>query len=252
MSRSNPTVALLNPAKKFIEWSGSEGKFKFYDKDKKESVFIELPFTFLVLDRLSTCKGWNESDKIGYWSNEVRNTKTDLITVRSKNGIVMTGVYEQVKEKLSSKGLDYIQSVYVCIKEGKDYIMANLQLKGSALGPFIEFSNQNNINEIAIQVKSFTNEKKGATKYMAPVYSAIKVAEATNQIALDMDKELQEYLSVYLSKNNSESTETIDETQDNGLNKVAQGKPEVMEGISKPLVSKNTSDDLGELDDIPF
>ena len=36
MSRSNPTENAVNPSSKFIEWSGSEGKFKYYDKEKKE------------------------------------------------------------------------------------------------------------------------------------------------------------------------------------------------------------------------
>jgi hypothetical protein len=228
MSRSNPTENAVNPSSKFIEWSGSEGKFKYYDKEKKENVFIELPFYFLPLDQLSTVKGYDEKAGLGFYSNEIRSTKTDMITVRNKNGIVMTGLYEQCKEKLASRGLDYVQSVYVAVKEGKNYILANLQLKGSALGPYIEFCKGNKMDEIGVAVKNALPMKKGATKYFEPVYEAMKVSAEANTIAVDLDKTLQEYLVPYLAKNASAvATDKVDENQDNGFNdsvkpKVAQ------------------------------
>ena len=183
MSRSNPTENAVNPASKFIEWSGSEGKFKYFDKtkgEKGENVFLELPFYFLPLDQLSTCKGYDEKAGLGFYSNEIRNTKNDMLTIRTKNGVVMTGLYEQCKEKLASRGLDYVQSVYVAIKEGKDYVLANLQLKGSALGPYIEFCKGKKMSEIGVAVKKSNPMKKGATKYFEPVYEVLKVSEEAN------------------------------------------------------------------------
>lgn len=220
MSRSNQTENAVNPAQKFIEWSGSEGKFKYFDKEKKENVFIELPFYFLPLDQLSTTKGYDEKAGLGFYSNEIRNTKTDMLTVRTKNGVVMTGLYENVKEKLSSRGLDYVQSVYVAIKEGKSYVLANLQLKGSALGPYIEFCKGKKMSEIGVAVKKANPMKKGATKYFEPVYEILKVSEEANNAAIELDKELQEYLTPYLAKNASTvaAGEVVDSNQDNGLN----------------------------------
>jgi hypothetical protein len=222
MSRSNPTETLTNPATKFIEWSGSEGKFKYYDKEKKENVFIDLPFTFIPLDVLSTCKGYNDQEKVGYYSNEVRSTKKEQLTVRTKNGIVMTGLYEQVKEKLAPKGLKYVQSVYVAIKEqGKGLVIANLQLTGSALGPFINFCDGKKITEIGVTVKSANPMKKGATKYFEPVYELMPISEDSNKVASELDTELQEYLTAYFAKtgtNQTEYTDVVDENQDNGLN----------------------------------
>ena len=221
MSRSNPTETLSNPSTKFIDWSGSEGKFKYYDKEKKENVFIELPFTFIPLDILSTCKGYNDQEKVGYYSNEVRSTKKEPFTVRTKNGIVMTGLYEQVKEKLAPKGLKYVQSVYVAIKEGKGLVIANLQLTGSALGPFIEFCDGKKVTEIGVTVKSANPMKKGATKYFEPVYEVMPVSEATNKVASELDVELQEYLTAYFAKTGTaqpDYTDVVDENQDNGLN----------------------------------
>ena len=247
MSRSNPTENAVNPAQKFIEWSGSEGKFKYYDKEKKENVFIELPFYFLPLDVLSTTKGYDEKAGLGFYSNEIRNTKTDMLTVRTKNGVVMTGLYETVKEKLSSRGLDYVQSVYVAIKEGKDYVLANLQLKGSALGPYIEFCKGKKMSEIGVSVKKANPMKKGATKYFEPVYEVLKVSEAANEVAIALDKELQEYLVPYLAKNASTVAvgETVDANQDNGLNSKSKSAPksEVKAEEEEKEVVFNPSDD---------
>lgn len=246
MSRSNPTENAVNPATKFIDWSGSEGKFKYYDKEKKENVFIELPFYFLPLDQLSTCKGYDEKAGLGFYSNEIRNTKTDMLTIRNKNGIVMTGLYEVCKEKLSSKGLDYVQSVYVAIKEGKNYVLANLQLKGSALGPYIEFCKGKKMSEIGVAVKKANPMKKGATKYFEPVYEILKVSEEANTVAVELDRELQEYLTPYLAKNASAvATDKIDENQDNGLNKAPQKSSIKMEEKeSAPIFSNDDDDDM--------
>jgi hypothetical protein len=247
MSRSNPNETQTNPAVRFYDWSGSEGKFKYYDKEKKENVFLPLPFAFIPLDLLSTTKGYDEKAGLGFYSNEIRNTKTDMLTVRTKNGIVMTGLYENVKEKLSSRGLDYVQSVYVAIKEGSGYVMANLQLKGSALGPFIEFCKGKKLSEIAVKVGESKPMKKGATKYFEPVYTAIKVSEAANEAAIVLDKELQEYLVPYLAKNASTVAvgEIIDENQDNGLNSKPKTNPksEVKVDEEEKEIVFNPSDD---------
>jgi len=251
MSRSNPTENTVNPAQKFIEWSGSEGKFKYYDKEKKENVFIELPFYFLPLDQLSTTKGYDEKAGLGFYSNEIRNTKTDMLTVRTKNGVVMTGLYENVKEKLSSRGLDYVQSVYVAIKEGKNYVLANLQLKGSALGPYIEFCKGKKMSEIGVSVKKANPMKKGATKYFEPVYEVLKVSDEANNAAIELDRELQEYLTAYLAKNASTvaAGEVVDSNQDNGLNSKSKSTPKSevkMEEEEKEIIF-NPGDEEGDM-----
>jgi len=249
MSRSNPTSEnAVNPAKFFIEWSGSEGKFKYYDKEKKENVFMELPFYFLPLDQLSTVKGYDEKAGLGFYSNEVRSTKSDILTVRTKNGVVMSGLYENCKEKLASRGLDYVQSVYVAIKEGKNYVLANLQLKGSALGPYIEFCKGKKMSEIGVAVKKANPMKKGATKYFEPVYEILKVSEEANNVAVELDRELQEYLTPYLAKNASAApAEVMDENQDNGLNtKKSAPKSEVKIEAEKDIVFNPADEDNDE------
>lgn len=209
MSRSNPNEQLVNPAARFYEWSGSNGNFKYYDKELKQNVDVPLPFTFLVLDTCATVKGFNDANQGGYWSNEVKDIRKDLITVRSKKGLEMTGTWEQIKAKMAADGVEYCQSVYIGIKmDGKNLGLANIQMRGSALSSWIEFCKTNKIMECAVTVKSATPAKKGATKYFEPKFEAVKIKEETNLEAIELDKTLQEYLKAYFERNATAPTET--------------------------------------------
>lgn len=259
MSRSNPTEQLKNPAKRFYEWSGDKGQFFYFDKDKGEKgekVFVKMPFNFLVLDILSTCKGFDDNLQMGYYSNEVRNVKNDTITVRNKKGIVFSGLYDNAKEKLGTKGLKYYQSVYIAQKEAEGLGLYNIQLGGSGLSAFIEFCKDNDVNKIAVSVKGVVEKKKGKTTYFEPVYTAVKVSDKANEEAIEVDKGLQEYLSAYLSKNASAApVEKIDENQDNGLNtksapkkETSKAKVEEEEEEEEPVFDPNEEEE----EDLPF
>jgi len=223
MSRSNPSedVNLVNPAKFFLEWKGKEGGFEYWDKVKKENVDKKLPFTFIPLCTCITLKGYNQKKEIGFWSNEVKDITKDKFVVKGKgkNGSVDTyfeGFYKDLKEKLELNKINYVQSVYIAYKDDKGALaLANIQIKTSALGPWITFCKANNINECAVTVKKFTKEKNGDVEFVAPVYEAVKISEASNKEAVELDVKLQEYLKAYLEKNNTASAE------------VKEDKPEV-------------------------
>jgi hypothetical protein len=195
MSRSNPNEQLQNPALRFYQWSGDSGSFKYFDKSKGEKgenievpVSDKKPFTFLVLETCHTIKGYSDSDKSGFWSNEVKDMRKEILNVKTAKGPVATGVYENIKEKIKSLGAKYCQSVYI-------------QLTGAALSAWIEFAGKNKVMEIAIQVKGSHTEKKGKTVYHVPDFEAIKVSEKTNNEAIELDKQLQEFLKEYFAKN---------------------------------------------------
>lgn len=196
MSRSN-NEQLVNPAKRFFEWSGSEGKIKWYDKETKENVYIDLPFTFLVLDTLVTITGYSDADQSGYWSNEIRSTQKDELTVRTKHGIAKRGLYSEVKDLVGAK---YTQSVYIAYRGENGLEIGNLKLSGSAIGPWIEFRKGRDIYSGAVAVTGKTQEKKGANKYFAPVFEAKTTSEETNARANELDQELQAYLIPYLNR----------------------------------------------------
>lgn len=198
MSRSNNTE-LVNPAKKFFEWQGSTGKIKAYNKELKENEFFDLPFTFIVLDRLTTITGYSDADQSGYWSNEIRSVKTEMLTVRTKNGIVAEGFYKDLSFILN-KGASYAQSVYIGYMEGGVLTIGNIKLTGSSIGTWIDFCKGKKLYEIAVKITEATASKKGTTNFFIPTYVAASVSEDSNLKAIELDKELQEYLSEYFKR----------------------------------------------------
>ena len=197
MSRSN-NVDVKNPAVKFFQWSGDEGTINFYDKEAKEKVNVPTPFTFLVLDKLITITGYSDDDKSGYWSNEILNTKTDTLTVRTKSGIKAIGYYDEVKTLVGAK---FAQSVYIAFyDDNKQLRIGNFKLNGCAVSAWIEFCKGKNIYQNAITIVGRGEEQtKGKTKYYAPVFATKEVSEATNDKSKELDLELQEYLKAYFA-----------------------------------------------------
>lgn len=209
MSRSCNSE-IKNPASKFIEWSGSKGIFKYYDKETEKQIEIPLPFRFLALDTLSTIKGFSDADSSGFWSNEIRDLKSETFIVRTKKGICFKGYYDALAGSRDCSGAKYCQSVYIAYHNGTSLEIANLQIHGSALGAWIEFRKKNKIFEGAIEVKEITEGKKGTTTYQIPVFKSIATKPETDLAAKKLDTELQEYLKLYFNKPKEEIPEKIE------------------------------------------
>ncbi|HXG85512.1 MAG TPA: hypothetical protein VNI84_15930 [Pyrinomonadaceae bacterium] len=198
MSRSKPTE-LKNPAIRFFKWSGSEGTLNYYDKETKENVPVAVPFTFLVLDKLITIVGFDDEAQSGIWSNEILNTKTQTLTVRSKNGIKKEGLYEAVKTVTGAK---FAQSLYIAFfDDEKTLQIGNIKLSGCAVSSWIEFGKGRDVYQGAIQISDKEEGKKGATKFFSPVFNQIDVVkQSTNDAALQLDAQLQTYLTAYFAQ----------------------------------------------------
>lgn len=197
MSRSNNT-STINPTTRWFEWSGSTGQLKYYDRDKGENIFIELPFRFLVLDQLSTVTGYSDETQSGIWANEVRDLRLEPLTVRTKQGTIGTGLYDTVK---SLKGVRFTKSIYIAYygDEG-ELLIGNLKATGASLSAWIEFSRGKNVYDGAVSLTKSVQAKKGATKYFIPVFEVVdKITEDTNSKAVELDKKLQRYLNEYLA-----------------------------------------------------
>ena len=67
MSLSKPRQT--NPVTVFIEWSGSKGKFYFYDKIEKVNVFFDETIYIVPLDELCVIKGYHDASNSGIYSN---------------------------------------------------------------------------------------------------------------------------------------------------------------------------------------
>lgn len=219
MSRSNQNnnSGNANPSKYFIDWKN--GSFVYYDKEAGKNVDLGDNITFLVLDQLSTIKGWHDASNSPIWSNEVHDTRTETMIVKAfklKDKPLVSGLYSDIKDKVKSLGGKYVRSMYVAMKvDGNTLELANLQLKGAALGEWTTFynENRNEIYDAAVEVTGSDARKKGATKFNVPVFALRKVSEETNETAKSLDTVLQNYLSGHLLGQHPETKEQVSDTE---------------------------------------
>ena len=255
MSRSNPTDGVRNPATRWFTWAagGEQGYVEWYDKDAKQNVRVDGPFTFLLLDELSTVKGWHEASESGIYANEVRDLRSDALVVKSfKGGELATGLYTSIRDSIVAKGGHYHGSVYIAYKDGDTLKLGNFGLKGAALSAWMEFKKQAPSKKNgggksvkayfvdAVTITGFVDGKKGGTKFRTPVFALKPVGEDTNAKAIAIDAELQAFLSDYLKRPKAEAAKPAEPENDS----------EADEATSPAAPRNKHFDDFA--DDIPF
>lgn len=221
--RVNPTnQGPVSPARFFCEWNSTEKCFTYYDKATKKNVLLPLPFTFLPLHEGYCIKGYSDPEKTSYVSNEVKIGDSDsLLIVRAynnltkKNHVAMVGTYANIQDKIKSilGKSGFSRSFYIAIKGADEKMfIANLQINGSGATHWKEFAKTTNIWSNAVQVKEFSNEKKGSNKYTAPVFNAVKIKPESDAEAAILQKEVLAYLEPYHAKNAAEAARLMPAT----------------------------------------
>jgi len=205
-----------NPATKFIEWKSNDKAFEYYDKETQKKVSIPLPFKFLVLDELHSVKGWNDATSSGIYSNEVKFISKEIMTVKPfKGNEIAKGLYKDIKEKIVAAGGHYVKSIYIMLEDGS---LANLQLKGSSVQAWGEFTQKtrSRLPEEWVIVKTAKDGKKGAVKFSMPEFSFERsLSDAENEQADACFDVLETYLKAYLVKSEPVIEEIIeDEVED--------------------------------------
>lgn len=253
MSRSNPTEGARNPSTRWFEWAGgSDGGFiRWYDKEAKTHVPIEGGFVFLLLDELSTVKGWHEASESSIFANEVRDTRQEVFVVRSfKGGELASGIYTSIRDRIVALGGHYCVSIYLGYKDGEELKIGNLSLKGAAASAWMDFKRNAPSKKDAngkttrgyfvdaVKIAGYEQMKKGATVYRVPKFALAPVSEATNQQAIALDTDLQAFLSDYFKRPKAEV-------------KPADTAPPVTEAPQKNGHFDDMKDDLPWNDDVP-
>jgi hypothetical protein len=221
MSTSNRRSAFAtpqsNPATKFIDWKSNDKCFSYYDKETALNVSIPLPFKFLVLDELHTIKGWNDATSSAIYSNEVKFISKEPMTVKPfKGNEIAKGLYKDIKDKIVAAGGHYTKSIYIMLEDGT---LANLQLKGSSVQAWGEFTQKtrSRLADEWIEVKTAKDGKKGAVKFSIPEFTFLRSIndEEANQ-ADEVFNVLEAYLKTYLAKAEVPVVETeTDEVDEN-------------------------------------
>ena len=194
-----------NPATKWIEWNGSKGHFYYYDKLEEKDVVLE-SLVFLVLDKVGAITGWHEASSSGIFSNQVRNTRDEVFSVKAFNqqDPLAEGVWASIKDMVKAKGGKFTANIYSAIKtEDGTLETVCIQFKGAALNAWTEFQKKagENINTMAVKWSGNKEGKKGAIVYQMPEFSLVKVSDETNDEANKLYEELKVYLTAATANN---------------------------------------------------
>lgn len=218
MSRSNPTETSSNPCTRWFEWAGGSdgGVVRYYDKEAAKSVNVGNKFSFLLLDELASVKGWHDASDSGIYSNEVRDTRQDVLVVKSfKGGELASGLYAQIRDRVGNFGGHFHASCYIAYKDGEVYKLGNIGFKGAALMAWMTFKKQAGRKDgrqayyvDAIRINGFEEGTKGRVVFRTPKFSLASVSEEANAKAIDADKDLQSFLDEYLKRGRVDQAET--------------------------------------------
>ena len=205
-----------NPATKFLEWKSNDQCFEYYDKEAQKKVQVPLPFKFLVLDELHTVKGWNDATSSAIYSNEVKYISKEPMTVKPfKGNEIAKGLYKDIKDKVVSAGGHYTKSIYIMLEDG---LLANIQLKGSAVQKWGEFTNKtrNRLADEWVVVAKALEGKKGAVKFFTPEFGFEKsLTKNEGLLADNCFNILEAYLNAYLKPVAVEETvNVLEESED--------------------------------------
>lgn len=252
MSRSNPTEGARNPATRWFTWAGGEdaGYPHWYDKDAKANVPVRLPFTFLFLDELTTIKGYHKRSKSGIYANEIKDTRQDVLVVKSFNGgEIASGLYADIKDKVKVAGGGFCSSVYIAYKDEQGQLaIGNFAMRGAALGAWMDFKKECGTKKDesgkavpgycvdAVQITGYVDDKSGDNDFRRPVFALKGTSPETNAAAIALDRQLQAFVSDYLKRPKTEAA-----------------KPIAPEHDHEPPPPKSAAQTLAEMeDDIPF
>ncbi len=203
---------LTNPATKRFEWKGNTGSLTYYNKETKENVQVELPFGFLVLDRVFTIGGGHKVDGkwSGYWSNAVQDLKTQPFFVNSKEGEIAKGFYSNIK---GQKNMKCVTGLYIAyIDDDAVTKIGYLKLSGAAMSEWIDIARKLNIYSGAFALTGSTTQTNGGTTYQAPTFKhKADITDESDAVAKELAVHVVEYLKAYFKKANDVSTEIDDD-----------------------------------------
>lgn len=249
MSLSNQKQSSNSPVKRYYNWSGSEGNFTYWDREKEERIKVECPFTFIPIDALSCVEGYHSKSEKGFRSNEVRSTGKEDLEVRWNGGtLIIKGLYKDIKDQIEKLGGKYNRSLYAVQEIDGEWSIINIKLKGAAMSSYLNFDKRTSMNleGLTITVEKSEEKKTGNVKYFEPVFSAKNTDEKTHSIAVTMDSELQEYLKNRGAYSNLPGMTA--EEFDVALEEVKAGEltPEEKKQLVSPKKATKSTKEIGE------
>lgn len=208
MSLSAPK--LTNPCKKFIEFKGGTGIFQYWDKESEKNIELEYPIQFIVLDELSTIKGYNKTTNSGVYSNEVRSIKNQTLHVKTfKGNLELHGKYSDIKADILGMGGKYCKSVYAALLNRNELELTCFQLTGISNKAWID--KEFDVSLVSVKIEDCSDGKNGNVKFKIPNYKGEAISKELMDKAVAMDKDLQVFLKSYQDSHKEEVDESVQE-----------------------------------------
>lgn len=196
MSLSQPK--LINPCKKFIEYKGKTGVFQYWDKEAKKNVDLPNPIKFIVLDELSCIKGFHDASQSGIYSNEVHSLSKQPLLVRTFKGREkIEGIYAEIKGQIKIIGGKFCKSVYAAIITGNEVELVNFQFLGASGSSWMDKDFDVTQFGVSVDSKNHTKKKKGDNNFLEPKFESFSLSRDLMDKAIELDKQLQKFLSSY-------------------------------------------------------
>ena len=114
-------TTIENPCEMWVRFKAGkdQGIFQGYDKtvqdDDKKIIDLGKTINIIPLFQHFGVGGWNNDQATGIYSNEVKDIKNGILTVKSGNEILATGTWNQIKEKVKSNGGKFANVVYYAL-----------------------------------------------------------------------------------------------------------------------------------------
>lgn len=219
--RNDPNQQSLNPCKRWFQWSGDKGKLRYFDKEEETNIFVDLPFEFILLDRMATIRGWHDASGGGIYSNEIRSTINEELTVRSfeLKEALARGFYADIKEKVKAAGGKFNTNLYIAFEQephSGQLEIGSLMLHGASLTPWFNFEKQSgrDLYKSAIRIPKFEEGSKGAVKFKTPVFELTALVPEMDELAGELQKTMKDYLEKYLARGHQFSDPKLVELQE--------------------------------------
>ncbi len=210
MSRSNPNEMIPHPCERWYEWNGAKGNLRYYDRENKVQIEVDIPFGFILLDQVAAIRGWSDKFESGIYSNEVKDTRSEPLTVKYfKGGEFAKGLYAEIKDTVLAAGGHFVLNCYVAFGDtGNRDIgvgslrLGSIQFKGAALSAWMEFEKKNRKDawKKRIRITGYKEGKKGSITFRTPEFEIEEISKEDDEEATLLDRGLQTYLKSYFKR----------------------------------------------------
>lgn len=169
---------LENPAKFTLEWAGGKeaGKFKYYDKEKQDNVFVDR-IEFIKLEEAHSISGFSREFGTCFSNECQEHTEVKHLQIFKEKGpeVVLSGLWKEIKYEAQGKyggkftGVIYASTVSCSNPEIADGTVVRILVKGCSLSPWIEFGKSHK-DAKSIKVEKAEDHKTGDIEFKSPIF----------------------------------------------------------------------------------